>query len=296
MNIVSIVLVVLTVVTGIMWVLDLLVLRPRRKAELASREAASIVPLTKTEKKDILEPNGMWGSLVSCFPVLLVVFLLRSFAYEPFRIPSASMMPTLLRGDFVLVEKFRYGIRNPFTNNVIYPTSQVKRGDIVVFKYPENTNIDYIKRIIGLPGDTVRYDRGTFYVRPAGATEFTRLDAQKDEVQPYLERDEVYPSEYGIVGTENLLGYKHKIMHDAGVLPRESFYEQPGGVVLGNEYGEWTVPEGQYFAIGDNREHSRDSRFWGFVPDSYVVGRAVCIWMNFTTDGFVKLNRLGHID
>lgn len=296
MNIVTLILVILTLVTGIMWFIDVLVLRRRRKIALATREATSIVPLTKTEKKEILEPNGLWGGLVSCFPVLLLVFLLRSFAYEPFRIPSASMMPTLVRGDFVLVEKFRYGIRNPFTNAVIYPTSTVKRGDIVVFKYPENTNIDYIKRIIGLPGDVIRYDRGRFYIKEKNSNDFELLHAEKDVEQPYLVRDEVYPSEHGVVSTEDLLGFKHKIMRDVEVRPREPFYMQPGRIVLGNEYGEWEVPTGHYFAVGDNREHSRDSRFWGFVPDNYIVGRAICVWMNFTTDNFVKLNRLGHIE
>ncbi len=279
-----------------MWLVDFFLLRKNRIVELSEKERVSVAPLTKKEKKEILEPSGLWGSLVSCFPVLLIVFLVRSFAYEPFRIPSASMMPTLLRGDFILVEKFRYGIRNPFTNKEVYEISTPERGDVVVFKYPDNPNIDYIKRIIGLPGDKIKYNDGDFYIMPKGSSEYTLVTSEVSKEQLYTERNALYPSEAGIMGTENLLGYQHRIMRDPEVRPNEPFFKQRGEVIVGNVYGEWTVPEDNYFAIGDNREHSRDSRFWGFVPRDYLIGKAICIWMNFSTDKNIQIGRLGSIE
>ncbi|MBQ4488336.1 MAG: signal peptidase I [Ruminobacter sp.] len=290
MNTITLVIYILTAVTAILWFTDLLVLRPQRKAELKNVEGSREVPLTKEEKEEILNPGGFFYSLASCFPVLLVVLVIRTFAYEPFRIPSASMMPTLLRGDFVLVEKFRYGLRNPVTNKIWIETSSPARGDIVVFKYPEDPKIDYIKRIIGLPGDKVVFERGELFIQAAGSSELVKVhaDVNPEDKQLWKNFNSNYPSEYGITGTENLLGYSHQIMRDFSVRITDKFFVQNG-----RSHGEWVVPEGSYFVMGDNREHSRDSRFWGFVPDDYLIGRAVGIWLSFTSDDGLRVGRLG---
>ncbi len=298
MNTVTLILVIATALTGVMWLFDILFLKKKRKLDLIEREKISKIPLTHKEKQEILESGGIWGNLVSCFPVLFIVFLVRSFAYEPFRIPSASMMPTLVRGDFILVEKFRYGIRNPFTNSKLIDVSAPERGDIVVFKYPDNPKIDYIKRIVGLPGDRIIVDKGNLYIQTKGSDTPIFISAEElpQDQQLYESYNKLYPSEHGTMAKEDLLGVKHEIMRDLGIVPGEAFFSGKGSKVFGNSYGEWIVPEGKYFAMGDNREHSRDSRFWGFVPDDYLLGKAVGIWFSFTLDGGFKIGRLGGID
>lgn len=291
MNSISLVLVIFTAVSGILWFLDLIVFKPKRKNELKEKESKSQIPLTKKEKNLILESSGLFGSIASCFPVLFIVFMVRSFAYEPFRIPSASMMPTLLRGDFILVEKFKYGIRNPFTNSIWIENEKPKKGDVIVFKYPNEPSIDYIKRVVGEPGDRIIVSKGQLYIQEKGSEEIKMITSDIEAEQIYSSFNYNYPSEYGIISDENLLGYHHKIMHDNTVRPSELFYVQDG-----HDYGEWVVPENSYFAMGDNREHSRDSRYWGFVPDSLIVGRAINIWFSCTLDSGLRINRLGGID
>lgn len=291
MNTITLILVIATVVSGILWFFDRLILRPKRKIELQNREKISTVPLTRKEKNEILESNGWWGSLTDCFPYLLVVFLVRSFAYEPFRIPSASMMPTLLRGDFVLVDKFSYGIRNPFTNDILINVGAPNRGDVFVFKYPEDISVNYIKRVIGLPGDKIILNNNQLFIQAKGTDKLVLIDSVKDTEQLYQKLNSAYPSEFGEMRIENLLGYKHKIMRDYGVYPIENYFKQDDV-----PYSEWIVPMDSYFAMGDNRDHSRDSRFWGFVPNSYLVGRAVNIWFSFTTDDFLRISRIGGIE
>jgi signal peptidase I len=266
------------------------VFKPKRKALLKEKQKTQLVPLTKKEKCEILDNTGMMGAIADCFPILLVVFLVRSFLYEPFRIPSASMMPTLLRGDFILVEKFSYGIRNPFTNSVWFDTGKIERGDVVVFKYPENPSIDYIKRIVGLPGDKIYVEDEKLYIKKKDGDVVEYIGFEDVEKQPYLKFNEEYPSEHGIVFKENLMGYEHKIMHDANARILEQFYVQSN-----QSYGEWVVPEGHYFAMGDNREHSRDSRYWGFVPDELVVGKAKIVWFSFTFEELFRTERVGVI-
>lgn len=288
MNIITLILVIATVVSGIVWFIDLLFLKKNRKKLLKKRESESPVPLTRAEKKEILELNGFLGSIAGCFPILLVVFLVRSFAYEPFRIPSASMMPTLLRGDFVLVEKFAYGIRNPFNNEVWFENKDPEYGDIVVFKYPEDISIDYIKRIVGLPGDRVIVDGDSLYIKRKDSTQLELISDKVSKEQLYMDFNPLYPSEYGKMFDEDLFGIKHKVMFDSSVRILEPFYVQDN-----HAYGEWEVPEDSYFAMGDNRNHSRDSRYWGFVPKKNLVGRAFCIWFSFTLDDKVRFGRIG---
>ena len=290
MNFITILLVGSTLVTGVMWFFDLIVLKPKRKLELQECERNNKVPLTRKEKNAILQPNGFFGAIADCFPVLLLVFLVRSFAYEPFRIPSASMMPTLLRGDFVLVERFAYGIRNPITNKVWIETNKPKRGDIAVFKFPQDESIDYIKRIVGLPGDRIIVNGDNLYIQRKGETNLELVAKNLESSQLYLNFNAAYPSEYGTTYQENLFGLEHQILIDANSQPIEEIFYQEN-----LSYGEWVVPENSYFAMGDNRNHSRDSRYWGFVPDDYLVGRAFCIWFSFTTDEFLRLSRLGGI-
>ena len=298
MNTITLVLVGATALTGIMWLFDVFCFRKQRKKELKKAEAEARVPLTRREKNEILESGGIWGNLVSCFPVLLAVLLVRSFLYEPFRIPSASMMPTLVRGDFILIEKFRYGFRNPFTNKVFYATGTPARGDVVVFKFPEDPSIDYIKRIVGLPGDRILVSKGQLYIQEKGGTDFKPITARElpENEQLYLERNPAYSSEAGVMGNEDLLGVQHRIMRDRGVMSPEPFFDDGTSNVVGNIHGEWLVPEGHYFVMGDNREHSRDSRYWGFVPEDYLLGRAVAVWFSCTMDGGVRIDRIGGIN
>ncbi|WP_294493877.1 signal peptidase I [uncultured Ruminobacter sp.] len=293
MNNITLILYVATGLSALFWFADLLYFKPGRKQALKNAEISHRIPLTRKEKEAIMNSNGFISSIASCFPVLFVVLIVRSFCYEPFRIPSASMMPTLLRGDFVIVEKFRYGLRNPLNNETWIKTSSPQRGEIVVFKYPEDTKIDYIKRIIGLPGDTVVFNKGELFIKPAGESNYTRISAVEDPAsqQMWTAVNLSYTSEHGLTGTEDLLGYKHKIMHDSSANIVEKFYVQGD-----RHYGEWVVPEGSYFVMGDNREHSRDSRFWGFVPDKYLVGRAVGIWFSGTFDSGIRIDRLGGLE
>ena len=194
----------------------------------------------------------------SFFPVVLIVFLLRSFIAEPFRIPSASMMPTLLVGDFILVNKFTYGIRIPVINKKVIELSQPRRGDIVVFRYPKNPEVDYIKRLIGLPHDKISYinKRLTVNGQPIPETalgSFQGVGQGEDMTGAAL-------------FLENLTGVEHQMLNRDGVSSVEFTY---------------TVPEGQYFMMGDNRDNSNDSRYWGTVPEENLVGKAFFIWMSW---------------
>jgi signal peptidase I len=212
------------------------------------------------------------------FPVLLLVFVFRSFIFEPFRIPSNSMMPTLLTGDFVLVNKFNYGIHLPIFNNKIVETGEPEIGDIIVFRYPNYENnpeyngADFIKRVVGLPGDTISYSNDHLVIN--------------DEKILYKELGNYLGFESGI----QMTGFSHK---------REMLGINPHDILLDpNKYSKSVptinVPDGHYFVMGDNRSRSSDSRYWGFVPKKYVIGRAVAVWMHW--DKSLKIDRIGGID
>ncbi len=194
----------------------------------------------------------------SFFPVVLIVFLLRSFIAEPFRIPSASMMPTLLVGDFILVNKFTYGIRIPVINKKIIELNQPRRGDIVVFRYPKNPEVDYIKRLIGVPHDKISYVNKRLTVNGQAISE-----ASLGAFQGVGQGEDMTGSANFL---ENLTGVEHQILNRDGVQSVEFTY---------------TVPEGQYFMMGDNRDNSNDSRYWGTVPEENLVGKAFFIWMSW---------------
>ena len=194
----------------------------------------------------------------SFFPVVLIVLLLRSFIAEPFRIPSASMMPTLLIGDFILVNKFTYGIRFPVLNKKIIELNEPKRGDIVVFRYPKDPTVDYIKRVIGLPGDRVTYYNKKLRINGVPATQVSL-----GRYQGVGQGEDMTGNEHLL---EDLTGVEHSILIRNGSLSAEGVY---------------VVPNGSYFMMGDNRDNSNDSRYWGAVPEENIVGRAFFIWMSW---------------
>ncbi|WP_044409518.1 signal peptidase I [Thiomicrospira microaerophila] len=246
-------LVLVTAITGVVVFIDKLVWRKKR------------VESATTEKEPLIIEYAR-----SLFPVFLIVLVLRSFIIEPFRIPSGSMYPTLQIGDFIVVNKFSYGIRLPVVQTKILPFGEVKRGDVAVFRYPLDPKIDYIKRIVGLPGDRVSYIDKKLFIngelveqRPIGRYEGTESGSVMT----------------GAALLQELLreGDPHEILID----PNRA----------GQNMIEVIVPEGHYFAVGDNRDHSADSRMWGFVPDENLKGRAFGIWMHW--DNGIQFNRIG---
>jgi signal peptidase I len=250
-------LLILLVVTGLVWLLELAFLRKRRA-------------------KEAKQPWWVEYS-VSFFPVILIVFLLRSFLVEPFKIPSSSMVPTLLVGDFILVNKFKYGIRLPVANKKIVELDNPQRGDVMVFRYPDDPSLDYIKRVVGLPGDRVEYRNKRLVIN--GVPVPTR------QMEDYLSRERMQFSRRFV---EKLNGAEHEILieEDAPALAAggrafpfsNNCHYNTGGLAC-------TVPPGHYFVMGDNRDISSDSRVWGFVPDENIVGKAFFIWLNWNELG-----------
>jgi signal peptidase I len=209
---------------------------------------------------------------VSFFPVILIVFLLRSFLVEPFKIPSGSMVPTLLVGDFILVNKFAYGIRLPVANVKVVEVGAPSRGDVMVFRYPEDSSLDYIKRVVGLPGDRVEYRNKRLIIngQPAPVRQI------EDFVSP--ERAQV-SRRY----LETLNDTPHQILIEADAAaypPQAHSFPRSGNCNYNTTGMACTVPPGHYFVMGDNRDNSSDSRVWGFVPDGNIVGKAFFIWLN----------------
>jgi len=261
----ALVMFLLLVFTGAIWLLDRLVLCKRRGQGL---------------------PEPWWIEYPkSFFPVILIVFLLRSFLVEPFKIPSGSMLPTLLVGDFILVNKFTYGIRLPIVNIKLSDINRPQRGEVMVFRYPENPSLDYIKRVVGLPGDKIEYRNKRLRINgeevrlaPAGEYNYVETGLNFVAAQRF---------------TEQLGGHPHAIL-----VQREVPSVQLGGVRVFpfrdncayNDAGfSCTVPQGHYFLMGDNRDSSSDSRYWGFVPDANIVGKAFLIWWNF--DNFKRIGQ-----
>ena len=212
------------------------------------------------------------------FPVIALVLVLRSFLYEPFQIPSGSMMPTLLVGDFILVEKYAYGLKDPVFRHKFLETGSPERGDVVVFKYPKNPRQDYIKRVVGLPGDTVIYRSKEIFVIPACEQQVDCSAEQKIEQSLVGNYEyEGKPTTLRLY-TEKLGEVQHNILRNPYKVDDITDYEP---YQKGTAVNEWKVPEGHYFVMGDNRDNSLDGRFWGFVPDENLVGKAVAIWISF---------------
>lgn len=268
----ALLLVVLTAVSGVIWLLDRLFLanaRARRAQAFESMTALSQEERDARSRNALREPIAVEYAR-SFFPVLFVILLFRSFIAEPFKIPSGSMMPTLLVGDFILVNKFAYGLRLPVLNKKIFAVGGPKRGDVFVFRYPENPKEDYIKRVIGLPGDEITYRNKVLYVNGQ--------EVPETPLGPYVGPGESGRSMAGAQVKQEKLGeVEHRIME----FPQ---------AFIGHE-GTWKVPPDHYFAMGDNRDNSQDSRFWGFVPEQNLVGRAFVIWMNF--DNGIDFSRIG---
>jgi signal peptidase I len=245
----SLVLVVATAATGLFWLLYVLFTRRFRTALVHAANQGSGVP----ETQQPVAPPALVEYSVSFFPVLAVVLIVRSFLFEPFTIPSGSMLPTLEVGDYILVSKYSYGLRLPVLGKEVVAVAKPQRGDVMVFKYPEDPSVNFIKRVIGIPGDHVRVQAGHVFVNGK------EMPREKAEFPGAGDWELYYREKTGDV--------EHLIRHEDG---RESASPQ----------NEWVVPDGSYFMMGDNRDNSRDSRFWGFVPDRLIVGKASWIWMH----------------
>lgn len=283
----SLILFVLTVITGVIWFLDIFHFSRKRRAradaalaEFDARQArlreegikADDAGRAKLEAELLRQPTWIEYS-GSFFPVIALVFFLRSFLYEPFKIPSSSMVPTLVVGDLILVNKFAYGIRLPIINKKIIEIDDPERGDVMVFKYPKDMSLDYIKRVIGVPGDKIVYKNKRLTINGK--------EISYERLPDYLNQENLtYSRQY----LEYLDGVPHKILNDE----RAPSYVQNPDPFLHHELCSYnvegfacTVPAGHYFMMGDNRDNSLDSRYWGFVPDRNIVGKAFFVWMNF---------------
>jgi signal peptidase I len=255
----ALILVLLTATAGVVWLLDVLLLRRARI------DAAAVAIESPPPAEPVIVEYAK-----SFFPILLLVLLIRSFLFEPFRIPSESMMPTLFKGDFIFVNKFAYGLRLPVLNTKILKIGEPKHGDVVVFRLPSDPSIDYIKRVVGLPGDVVEYEDSSKQLKINGQpVEMQLLGAYEGE--PFT-----------TLGREKLGEHDHQLLVRRGAVSRG---------------GRYVVPPGGYFMMGDNRDNSRDSRFEGveFVPEANLVGRAVGIWMNWRwpSEGGPQWSRIG---
>jgi signal peptidase I len=284
----ALILFVLTIVTGVIWFLDIFVLGKQRRiladkalAEFDARSAKltsegirlEVGGRTELENRLLKQPTWIEYS-GSFFPVIALVFFLRSFLYEPFKIPSSSMLPTLYVGDLILVNKFTYGIRLPIINKKILEINHPQRGDVMVFKYPENPSLDYIKRVVGIPGDKIVYRNKRLSVNGK--------DVAYEALPDFLDDERLgYSNQFA----ENLTGTKHRILNDEKMpaFVRDPHQFPKRELCNYDDSGfSCTVPEAQYFMMGDNRDNSLDSRYWGFVPDKNIVGKAFFIWMNFS--------------
>lgn len=274
----SIFLVILTAVCGVIWLYDRYVLLPQRKVKLAAAQEQCEGELSEEVKEKILAIPFLIDTPVQIFPVIAFVLILRSFLYEPFQIPSGSMMPTLLDGDFILVNKFNYGLRDPVARNKFVEVGLPERGDVVVFKYPIDTKVDYIKRVIGLPGDRIIYRNKSLYIKTACSETNTDCNDFKQVETTFVSNGDYSDGNVELTRYTSAMPNKtHDILVNNQILPRTANYYQQSG----SQRDEFVVPQGQYFVMGDNRDNSLDGRFWGFVPEENLVGEAVFIWMSF---------------
>jgi signal peptidase I len=293
----SLLLLLATVVTGIYWLAERFVFLPRRQAAVEQLEAQAAqrraelakmgieqvdTDIRESREKLLMQPWWLdWTA--GLFPVIVVVFVLRSFLFEPFKIPSGSMIPTLHIGDLILVNKFHYGIRLPVANTKLTEGTPVQRGDVMVFRYPPKPSVDYIKRVVGLPGDEVAYLNKSLTINGQAVPTEVLPDFFDESTMRYHKQRR-----------ETLGAKPHQTLQDDD---RPAFV--PGADQFpGRENCRYTVegvtckvPAGHYFMMGDNRDNSLDSRFFGFVPDANIVGKAFFVWMNFG-----NLKRIGAFD
>ena len=281
------VLLLATFVTGLYWIAERLYFYPMRKkeaarlnaqaqerrAQLESQGLKHDVIDTKDGQTRILKQPWWLDWTAGLFPVLFVVFVLRSFLFEPFKIPSGSMIPTLMVGDLILVNKYHYGVRLPVLNTKVTDGQPVERGDVVVFRYPPQPSLDYIKRVVGLPGDTVAYLNKRLTINGQEIPTSQLPDFFDKDAMRYFEHFE-----------EKLGAQPHQMLNTRGVpafIVGASQYPYRENCTYSVEGITCTVPQGQYFVLGDNRDNSLDSRYWGFVPVDNIVGKAFFVWMNF---------------
>ncbi|MBO9677708.1 MAG: signal peptidase I [Acidovorax sp.] len=276
-----------TVVTGAYWLAERFYFLPQRRRAAQALEESAVQRRAELDRMGIQKVDGdveeakgrilmqpWWLDWTAgLFPVIAVVFLLRSFLFEPFKIPSGSMIPTLLVGDLILVNKFAYGVRLPVINTKITQGTPPQRGDVMVFRYPPQPSLDYIKRVVGVPGDEVAYLNKRLTVNGKPVATSALPDFFDEDAMRYFKQFD-----------EQLGEHRHRIINNteapafvqgaSNFAHRQNCRYSVEGVVC-------KVPEGQYFMMGDNRDNSLDSRYWGFVPEANIVGKAFFVWMNF---------------
>ena len=283
-----------TIVTGLYWVAERLWYLPRRRraaqqleanvsernARLASQGVATVDRDVAEARQKILAQPWWLDWTAGLFPVIIAVFVLRSFLFEPFKIPSGSMIPTLLVGDLILVNKFTYGLRLPVFNTKLTNGTPPKRGDVMVFRYPPKPSLDYIKRVVGVPGDEVAYLNKRLTINGKPVPTRALPDFFDQDAMRYFKQFE-----------EHLGDGKHRMLNDderPAFVPGVENFPLKENCRYSVEGVVCKVPQGQYFMMGDNRDNSLDSRYWGFVPDRNIVGKAFLVWMNFSS-----LSRIG---
>ena len=293
----ALILFVLMIATGIIWFLDAFYLSKQRRKSADEQLAAFDLRQEQLVEEGLKPDEGAREALRkkllkqplwieysgSFFPVIAAVFFLRSFLFEPFKIPSSSMLPTLEIGDLILVSKYSYGVRLPIVNKKVISISNPKRGDLVVFKYPRDPSLDYIKRVIGLGGDRVVYRNKKLTVNDDVAS--------YDSLADYLDTERL---SYSRQFTERVGPLSRRILVDDGApsyVPNPDLFLHRGMCKYDADGFVCDVPQGHYFMLGDNRDNSLDSRYWGFVPDEYIVGKAFFVWMNLGNMG-----RIGRIE
>lgn len=294
----SLLLFLATVVTGVYWVAERWRFKPAREAAARELERNHAARLAELQRQGIVQTDNVdvaaakhqllaqpwWLDWTAgLFPVILAVFVLRSFLFEPFKIPSGSMIPTLSVGDLILVNKYHYGVRLPVINKKVIANNEPQRGDVMVFRYPPQPNLDYIKRVIGVPGDEVSY-----------LNKVLRVNGQAVEKRSQPDHFDADGMRYARQFEETLGAKAYRILNDEerpAFIPGTTEFPFKDQCRYSAEGVTCKVPEGHYFMMGDNRDNSLDSRYWGFVPEANIVGKAFFVWMNFG-----DLKRIGRFE
>ena len=294
----SLLLFLATVVTGLYWLAERYYFLPQRYLAAEALEASVLKRQTELANMGITQVDRDTGEAktrlimqpwwldwtAGLFPVIVVVFLLRSFLFEPFKIPSGSMIPTLLVNDLILVNKFHYGVRLPVINLKVLNNNSPQRGDVMVFRYPPKPSLDYIKRVVGLPGDEVAYLNKKLTINGKPLTKTALPDFFDEDSMRYAKQFEEV----------TITNKRYRLLNDddrPAFIPGTDDFPNKKNCRYSSEGVVCTVPEGQYFMMGDNRDNSLDSRYWGFVPEKNIVGKAFFVWMNFG-----NLKRIGSFD